>query len=337
MTTITGPEIEKIINLFNKRGVKFYHACQYKDFKTYIELCGVPSRNLMEQSGLPYTPFDTDETDKTSAVWNKVFGNLQDFGFSFAGGQRNPRTAPTPNPFGPVLFIFNPEVFREAKDIAICLRSAGGRNFNRENEALPTATEVNRIFLYEEIEDAPNGYARANIKFTAGLREEFNDPGAKTPEVSCIVENERFSFNHLCNIMIDPYVINNQNLFQKVRKIKNENGLHGRIEARTYSEGQFRIIQELANFILQDIISIPQIIENKNCSENLWNWATKIQTGNIIYQFDRFAGYLRIGTILELNEGVIPALLHPGATSTYVENDLHRVPPRFLRTRTLSD
>lgn len=302
MPTITGTEIEELIGLFNNRGVKFYHACQYKDFKTYIELGGVPSRNLLEQSGLPYTPFDTDETDRNNAVWNKVFGNLQDFGYSFAQGQRRQNTAPTPNPYGPVLLIFNPEVFREATDIAICLRSAGGRYFNRENEALPTATVVNRIFKYENIEEASNEYAKAYIKYSAELQDEFNDPRAKTPEVSCIAENERLSFTHLYGINIDPYIINNLNLFQKVRQIKNNNGLNGWITARRYYEGRLEIKQELANILLQDFISIPQIIQNEDCSENLQDWATRIQTGNMVFSYNRFARYLRTGTILELNE-----------------------------------
>lgn len=303
MPTITGTEILKLINLFNKRGVKFYHACQYKDFKTYIELGGVPSRNLMEQSGLSYTHFDTDETDRTSAVWNKVFGNLQDFGISFAHGKpENASAASTPNPFGPVLLKFNPEVFREATDIAICLRSAGGRNFNREDEALSTATEVKRIFLYEKIEDAPNEYARAYIKYAPQLRVEFNDSEARSPEVSCIVENEIFSFTHLNSILIDPYVINDQRLLQKVNQIKNRKGLNGWINPRNYLEGRHEIKQELANLLLQDFISIPQIIQNKNCSKNLRDWATRIQRANMMFYYTRFARYLQTGTILELNE-----------------------------------
>ncbi len=301
MPTIQGAEIEGLITLFNDRGVKFYHACQFKDFKTYIELGGVPSRNLMEEEDLPHTPFDTDDTDRNNAVWNKVFGNLSDFGFGFAQGHRNENTAPTPNPYGPVLLVFNPEVFREATDVAICLRSAGGRDFNRENEALATAEIVNQIFEHEDITQAPNDYAKAYIKFSNALRERFGDPHAMTPEVSCIVPNERLSFEHLCGIKVDQYTINGQNLIEQIRQLKIENNLNGWITLRRYNEGRMEIKQELANLLLPNIVTIPAIINDGNNSENLRDWATRIQRGRITWQYDRFARYLRTGTLLELD------------------------------------
>lgn len=305
MPTIQGNEIEKLITLFNTRDQKFYHACQYKDFKTYVELGGVPSRNLMEQSGLPYTTFDTDATDRNNAVWNKVFGNLQDFGVSFAQGQRNPNTAPAPNPYGPILLIFNPEVFREATDVAICLRSAGGRDFNRENEALTTAEEVNRIYKYVNLDEIPAGnlYAKSYIKFSDELQKEFDDTEAMTPEISCIVETERFSFAHLFRIIVDPYVINSINLKDQVNHIKQRNGLNGVVWARLYKNGEHRMEmkQDLANLLLEHVTTIPQIINNEANSEDLKDWATRMQRGHITWLYDRFARYLRAGTILELN------------------------------------
>jgi len=304
MPTIGGSEIENLIALFNERGVKFYHACQYKDFKTYLELGGIPSRNVMEQSSLPYTPFDTDNVDRNNYVWNMVFGNLQDFGVAFAQGQRNDNTAPTPNPYGPILLILNPEVYIEATDIAICLRSAGGMNFNRDTEALPDTETVNRIFEYENVDDAPNQYARSYVAFSGTLRERFNNNNAMTPEVSCAVENEILSFNHLLRIIIDPYVINNQSLAARVRSLKNQYGLNGVAWERLYRQGENRLEmkQELANMLLHEFVSIQQIIQNEDNSQNLRDWATRIEKGNMTFFYNRFAKYLRTGTILELND-----------------------------------
>lgn len=290
-----------MITLFQNRGVKIYHACQYKDFKTYLDLGGVPSRNLMEQSGLSYTIFDTDNTDRENEVWNKVFGNLQDFWYSFAQGQRNENTAPTPNPYGHILLIFNPEVFREATDVAICLRSAGGREFNREKEALPNVEAVNRIFKYEDTNQAPNDYAKAYIKYQQALRETFGDPNAMTPEVSCIVTNERFSFNHLFRIIVDPYIINSQDLKEKVLSLKIQHRLNGVVRKRLYREGRMEMKQELANILLENFISIPELINAQNISDNLRDYATRIQRGEMTFFYNRFAKYLRTGTLLELN------------------------------------
>lgn len=303
MPTIRDLEIRKLITLLNNRGVSFYHACQFKDFKTYVELGGVPSRNLIEQSGLPYTPFDTDNTDRNNAVWNKVFGNLQDFGFAFAQGRHNPNTAPTPNPYGPILLIFNPEVFQETTDVAVCLRSAGGRNFDREHEAL-SIEFVNGIFEYENVDHAPNNYAKAYIKYASQLQQKFNDPNAQTPEVSCIVQSQLIMFKHLSSIIVDPYVINNTNLKNSVDQIKKQHRLPGTIWARRYKEGRMEMKQELANLLVKEFVSITELVDNKNNSENIRDWARRIQNGNVTFFYNRFARYLRTGTLLELKNSV---------------------------------
>ncbi len=299
MPLIRDHEIANVIDLFNKRGVKIYHACQYRDFKTYLELSGVPSRNLMESSGSPYTPFGTDDVDKTNEVWTKVFGNLSDFGYRFAQGRRNENTAPTPNPYGPILLVLNPEVLSEAEDVAICLKSAGGMDFNRESESLGSAGEVDRIFEHG-IENAPSNFAKTYVKFDKALRSEFGNEQAKTPEVSCTVENERLSFNHLEKIEVDPYVINQQNLFDKVRTLKQRYGVNGAVWRRHYQEGRLEIAQELADLLSQGLVTTNDIIHNERTSEGLRDWVARINRGRVDWQFDRFAKYLRIGTILEL-------------------------------------
>lgn len=300
MSVIQGAEIVSLIDLFKKRGVKFYHACQYKDFKTYLQLGGVPSRHVMESSGLPYTLFDTDNIDKNNEVWNKVFGNLSDFGFPFAQGRRNENTAPAPNPYGPILLVFEPEVFHEVVDIGICLRSAGGRDFDRGAESLGSADEVNRIFEYS-VEEAPNAYAKAYIKFAAALKKEFDAPQAMSPEVSCAVQSEKLSFKHLAKIIVDSYTIGGQNLIGKVRGLKQAHRLKSVVGDRRYSEGRREIKQELANLLLQQLMTLDEIIQNDQVSESLKDWAVRVTKGGISWQYDRFARYLRSGTILELN------------------------------------
>jgi hypothetical protein len=302
MSVIPDTEIAELVNLFNRRGVMFYHACQYKDFKTYIRLGGVPSRNLMESSELPYTVFEKDGVDKTNEIWDKVFGNLSDFGFSFAKGKRNENTAPTPNPYGPILLIFKPEVFYEAIDVAICLRSAGGRDFNRDAESLSSVDEIDRVFRYS-IEEAPNDYAKADIKFSVDLREEFNDSQAMSPEVSCTVEDERISFGpFLDRIIVDAYIISGQSLTEKVKNLKQANSLTGVVWERRYSEGRREIKQELADLLLEKIVTVDEIVQSEQTSQDLKDWASRVIRGKMRWQYDRFIQYLRVGTILELND-----------------------------------
>jgi len=125
-------------------------------------------------------------------------------------------------------------------------------------------------------------------------------------EVSCIVENERLSFAHLDKIIVDPYVINGQILRDKINTIKRNNHLNGVVWARLYKreETRMEMKQELANLLVESFVSIPQLIQNQNISAELKDYAERIQRGEMTFFYNRFAKYLRTGTLLELhNEG----------------------------------
>lgn len=294
---IQGVEIQNLINLFRERGVKFYHACQFRDFKSYLHLAGIPSRFLLENENMVFTPFHTDNQDRNNEVWNKVFGNLSDFGFPFARGNWSERVAPTPNPYGPILFVLEPEVLGESTDIAICLRSAGGRDFRRAEEALASTNEVNRIFKYR-IDEAPSHWEKSYIKFSNELKEEFRNKNAMTPEVSCTVANNRLSFAHISKIVVDSYHINQNTLIALVNFYIRQHNIFCPVEARTYREERRNILNQLTTLLIEGIPTLNQIIQSPQLSEEIRDWARRLM--NIEWQYTRFARYLRIGTILEL-------------------------------------
>lgn len=299
MPIIQGDEINDLVDLLNSRRVRFYHACHLKDFKSYIQLGGVPSRSLLEESGLPFTAFDTDDVDKENDVWEKVFGNLQDFGSAFAQGTWSQNTAPTPNPYGPIQLVFNPEVFLEATDVAICLRSAGGNNFDRAIESLGIGS-VNRIFQYEDIGQAPTELSRAYIARNTLLRQRFNNPDAMSPEVSCTVPDQKFTFNHIYGVIVDEYTIANLNLRHRVRELKNAADIGGWINTRFYSDGRSAVKQEFGGLLIPGVLTPQEIVAHETTSEGLKSWAGRIIQGDRTFFFNRFANYLRNGTILEL-------------------------------------
>lgn len=296
MPTITGNEINILIDIFNERGVGFYHACQYKDFKTYLRLGGVPSRNLMENFGLDYTHFDTDDVDQDNSVWDKVFGNLSDFGLGFAMFNHSEHTAPLPNPYGPILLVFKPEVFLSAYDVAICLRSAGANGFDRENEAL-LIEQVNKIFHYENIFDAPYYNNRSYIKWKSDLQKTFGINEVSAPEVSCIVESEVLSFESLDEIIVDPYVVNEISLVNSIVDLTHEMGI--RIMPRKYKNGRLEIIRHIAQMLNDRVVDINSLI-NQESSLETKEYALKLHNGKMHFHYDRFSKYLREGTILEL-------------------------------------
>jgi hypothetical protein len=158
---------------------------------------------------------------------------------------------------------------------------------------------VSRIFKHSNIEDAPNRFAKSYVKFASDLRQEFNRPEATSPEVSCTVSDEKFSLKYLRKIIVDPYVVNGQELTETVKDYLDA-PLRYVVSARAYRDRRQDLIQELAELLVHRIVSAPAIANDDNNSEELRHWAAGLVRGDLGWLFDRFARYLRTGTLLEL-------------------------------------
>src|SRR5437660_11511139 len=202
---IIGGNIDRLVKLFEARGVRLFHACQFLDFLSYLWLGGIPSHDCLEKANLPFTPLETDANDKANKVWDKVFVNLSDFGTTFANGGRG-----VPNPYSPILIQVRPAVLLEATDIAISLRSAGAPNFDRKKEALKTLEDVNKLFLHLPDVGSPKSQ---DVKFRAALNKDFQYPVAADPEISCSVPKGFLSFHHGTVVTVDPYFIRRRSLY----------------------------------------------------------------------------------------------------------------------------
>ncbi len=212
---IEGEAINGLVQLFETRGVVLFHACQLLDFQSYLKLGGIPSRNCLEEACIPFTPFETDETDRINGVWDKVFVNLADFGKTFAGGGQG-----VPNPYGPILIQLRPKALLAATDIAISLKSGGAPGFNRKREALKTIEDVDRLFAYSSSEGYPKS---AYIKYRETLRVDFQYPDAADPEISCHVATGKLPLHYVEKVIVDPYVIRGKSLLHwtQVERIYN--------------------------------------------------------------------------------------------------------------------
>ncbi len=297
---ITGNDIQDLVDLFEERQVFLYHACQLIDFESYISLGGIPSRALLESRQLEFTPFQTDAIDRENNMWDKVFVNLSDFGSSFAKGSKS-----VPNPYGPILFQLRPSALLEASDVAVCLWSAGAKGFNREREALKTLEDINRLFKYSSNSGTPKS---TYIKFRDQLAEEFGRQKTKTqdPEISCTVPNGVLSTQHVSFIGVDPYVVNNRKLLYWVNIIKQKYPVQFRIRERSHFPEQARssFYNEIAEQIGEQIPTLQALARNNACSQPLRDWAEQIFS--LEWQFQRYAMYLRDGTLKPMKEGVMP-------------------------------
>lgn len=284
-----GQGLQELVEMFEKRGVSLFHACQFLDFESYLKIGGIPSRELMTKSGLVLTAFDTDATDKANKVWDKVFANLSDFGYTFAYDGNS-----VPNPYGPIVFNISPLALLEAGDVAICLRSAGAAGFDRAAECLGSVTDVNRVFLYPVEEE---GSKSSRVKFSDRLAQEFGVPDARGPELSCTIANGYLPISFVNRVLTDPYVLGGKSLLRWLPDAKAFGQPALRCYERFCSPSRKPIYSEIAGFILKGISGLSDFANEEDATPELKEWALGASQLDLDWQFKRFARYLLEGTL----------------------------------------
>ena len=279
---ISGNEIQSLVDLLLERNVLLYHACQLIDFESYLALGGIPSRALLENRKLPFTPFETDTIDKENGVWDKVFGNLTEFGEIFANGRPWPPTV-----YGPIQLQLNPTVLLEVSDVAVSLRSAGAEGFNREVEGL-TIDEIDRVFYYPRNVSFPRSI---RVKSQSLLAEEFGKTKPQSPEISCSVPNQVLSAEYIIVACVDPYVLNGQRLLDSVSNVvKNRQEFNFRIIPRSCQEkSRVHLYSEIAECIREEIPSLYDLAKDSTLSSTLREYANQVlQNSEAVRQFNRY-------------------------------------------------
>jgi len=277
--------ITDLIALLQRRGVSLFHACQYTDFCAYLALGGIPSRAVLATSGRPFTPFETDVHDRQNGVWDKVFVNLADFGELFARGKRA-----VPNPYGPIVIQIRPEALLDAADVAVCYRSAGAADFDRDREAMRHVAEVDALFMHPPESEFPWG---SYLKPPAQLQ--TLRPGARLPEVSCTVAGGRLALGHVIVVWTDPYAPGGRPLRDWVGEAVARAGAGFPVWERSCHAAR-PLYGELLARVMAGGAALRPIAADATASPALRAWAGDVLGLGLDYQFHRYACYLLAGT-----------------------------------------
>lgn len=314
---IAKKDIPALVALLEDCQAGIYHACQLKDFHSYLRIGGIPSRALMESSNQEFTAFQTDARDHESDVWDKVFGNLHDFGRSFASYNIPSGRAVVPNPYGPILVVLSPSALLEADDVAICLRSAGAKGFNREREALPLA-RIDRLFADRH----PSGARYA--KFGSQLRREGTGRESD-PELSASVPQQYFSLKYITHLIVDGYRFESGTLLEIVQQAWAAAGGPKRVWPRRTRPDRAALLTEVSAAIRDGCLRANELAESSSAGPLARQWACELIASGLQYQYQRFATYLQNGTLALV---AAPKHVHPVA---------HSVPPSDEDFRTSDD
>jgi hypothetical protein len=291
-------EIQPVVDRLMLRGVSLWHACQLMDFESYLAIGGIPSRSLLEQAHLPFTGFVTDKTDRTGGVWSKVFVNLSDFGGAFAHGSTG-----VPNPYGPIAFQIRPSALERAIDAAFCLRSAGARDFSRDEESLGTVDDIERIFMHPI--DA--GFPRSgHPKHRDQLRDAFSPrfPDATAAEVSLTLDPELIPLSEVIAVWVDPIQVGERMLAEVVAELAAGHGID-RVHGRWMSEERRVILADVVRYVADASgpPSLQTLARRGDLGPVTREWAVAVLERGLDWQFARYASYLREGTLLTAQRG----------------------------------
>lgn len=296
--------IQDLVALLKRRQACLWHACNYQDFLTYLVLGGIPSRALLEQSGLAYTGFETDEADHVNGVWDKVFVNLSDFGALFAHGYHA-----VPNPYGPIVLQIKPDAMIEATDVAVCLRSAGACDFDRDAEALASVDLVDKLYRYRIGSPFP---ASTEVLSGRWLSAVFPQAKSSSPEISCTVPSGWLSIDYVAVVWTDPYQIARRTLKEWVIAALEGHGKNLVVQERHCSNGIRRSMYgDLLRLVREGCRSLLQVVQSQPVDDPMRDWARSTLDNGIDYNFQRYADYLRHGTIQPLETGTIPQMPPP--------------------------
>jgi hypothetical protein len=109
---------QTVASILREKKIRFYHAVQFKDFEAYCKAGAILSRKELSEITDDYTRFWSDEIDKKKGVWDRVFGNLQNFGEIFWDADGT-----TPNLYGPITLECEHTVWDDAHEVVITRKS----------------------------------------------------------------------------------------------------------------------------------------------------------------------------------------------------------------------
>ncbi len=201
---------------------KLYHATNLEDFIAYWGQQGVLSRSCLQDTCSNFTRFFSDEKDKDLKVWDRSFGNLNDF-----GGYFWKRESSTPNAYGPITLVFSDKVWLSLSDIRITK--------NTITAVDPSIiTPENWSQIYKEVD----GKSKIKSGYTAC-------------EIS--VAEKKIPFDNLAYILVDPIRVGGISLRDRLRdSIK--------VDESTFNLSEARIIEREIECAAQEE-RISQLIE----------------------------------------------------------------------------
>jgi len=289
MHTIRNFIDQYISTRFAQQGVRFYHAENIEGFRSHCESGQLHCRKAMlEMIPAQYTHFESDDYDQACGLDERVFGNIYDIGSIYARANLGSQNHAAPNVYGPLIFVFRPDVFSVMHDIVITQKSSWKSKPRWREGSITTEEQVEALLNAE--------WAKDNVA-----------DAWQYAEISCA--NTAIPLTHLekiiveplkINISADPQVPDRYGLDTIAQQIAERCGISVPIEPRNFAEKPFKtqnldMLVKLVEFCEQ----IPSTITQQN-----WNSASPALpqdfqglSDKVKGRMRRWAQYFTFGTV----------------------------------------
>lgn len=260
-----------VVAKLKSKEARFYHAVNFADFREYCRQRSILSRSALAEGFKNYTRFFSDETDREIGVWERTFGNLNDFGRYFWSYE-----SAAPNAYGPITIVLGRQCWDVLSGIQITKKTITAEG----NEIIPASG-------IDDAYECVDGVYRLRAGYT-GLEVSSTDT--------------RISLQHLAYILVDPFKVAGRPLREYVVDALREMGCLGQIvtekqviERRIYCGPQEARSEQLlawSRCLAGRLIDANEPLENtlpqelKEWFEGLEVWKRRILASWLTYTFN---------------------------------------------------
>ena len=201
--------IQAIVDLFSRRGVMLYHACQLTQFEAYLRAGALGSNAAREQTGAEVEDDGSSPAGEPAARPLGVY--LADPGASFA---RDLQALPALE--GPIVFQLKPAALESAAELAVCLKPRDAADFDPGRHTLAAPGDVANLFKYTQEAPLPE---KSFLKSAAEIRAAFHCEDAAEPRLYLTPAAGGVPFGQIASVWVDNYLIAKRQLRDWVHAI----------------------------------------------------------------------------------------------------------------------
>ncbi len=137
-----------------EQGVRFFHSENVEGFRAHCKSKHLMCRRmLMEAIPVDYTHFESDTYDTEMGFDRRVFGNIYDLGAIYARANLQSENPAGPYVYGPIIFVFRPDVFSVMHDIVITQGGSWGIKPKWREVSIKNEAQVEEILQPDQPKD----------------------------------------------------------------------------------------------------------------------------------------------------------------------------------------